>query len=197
MRLHAYIVIGLLALSGCAAPQTKVGNEPTPAKAETTDAETETSALRTADRAKKENRADPQSQSPERVDASRQWRLVYHMSGGFAGVRRTLIVSSNGHLEAIDEKHAKRYKRKVGSREMDEINGLLATLDFSQLHNGQRRGNDDCADCFRYVLDVEIDGKRHHVQYDSTTPRLSEEDEVVRTLAAILRQALVEGTEQD
>ena len=106
--------------------------------------------------------------SPSKVACSppAKWSIQFNRSGGFAGLDESLILDSGGSLEVQSERPPKVVEMKVSQDQVDAITDLLVqacpfVIDLT-------KGN-DCADCFVYDLNVQMDGQTYSVQATDVT----------------------------
>jgi hypothetical protein len=82
------------------------------------------------------------------------WTITLTQSGGFAGVLRTIEVSSDGHLSANDQRSGRSATTELSLAQMAELNRLLAQTAVSAITPTAA----GCADCFIYDLALSARG---------------------------------------
>lgn len=85
------------------------------------------------------------------------WSLELKISGGFAGVARSLTVSSRGQLTAVDERSQETATTSLSPQDLADLEPLVCAA--SQSPAAARLPA--CNDCFNYVLTIS-DGVTPH-----------------------------------
>ena len=119
------------------------------------------------------------------------WEIEYALSGGFAGIRRHLRLSSSGTLVATDLKKQVRIERQASSDQLAEIAGLLAKLDLPGMPERQRAFPNACADCFQHTLTVIVNGQEYRQHWNDLSLPDSPYAPLVGPLSSMLQQALL------
>jgi hypothetical protein len=112
------------------------------------------------------------------------WTVTFQLSGGIAGVMRTLTVSNTGAVTAED---SRRPGRVSGQATPDELKAIAAFV-AAEVPASQSRSA-SCRDCLLYELEVN-GGRRSGYQFDDATLTGSVVEPVVRTLVTILNRTL-------
>jgi hypothetical protein len=87
--------------------------------------------------------------------------VVYHRSGGFAGVDETWSIYADGRVQ-----YAGRGTSSAGQLTADQLSSLFATLrsiDFTSIKDSYI-GADTCCDRFIYELTINLDGKTKSIK---------------------------------
>jgi hypothetical protein len=93
------------------------------------------------------------------------WTITLRQTGGFAGVNKTVQVSSDGRLAAADERSGHKVVQQLPPASMAEL-GQLYARGLSPAPTPQQSA---CADCFVYDLDIaSLDGTAS-IRLDDTT----------------------------
>lgn len=92
--------------------------------------------------------------------ATQNWHIKLKTSGGVAGHRRTMELSSKGQLSVIDQKLSKQAISQVSEKELREI---ASCIDSGKLIKPSGR-LPNCRDCFQYVLEVRINGNESTIR---------------------------------
>lgn len=114
---------------------------------------------------------------------SREWQASLHVTGGFAGVDRSLEVASSGAVTA-DDRHATRHvSGRATARDLSQLSDLIATATWPD-----SAAASPCRDCFQYEITVRLDGK-------TTTARTNDVGDaalqpLVKALTSLLNRAL-------
>lgn len=115
------------------------------------------------------------------------WKIDFQLSGGFAGLDRTLTVSSNGQLSAEDRRPGTRVTAQATQAELADLSRLVtAVKSLGEI----RRSDSRCRDCLSYNIVVEIDGQRVAALLDDTTVPGSGLEELTRVLSALVNRVL-------
>ena len=91
---------------------------------------------------------------------SADWELDFVVSGGIAGINRSLTISSDGHLVTQDLRKNEKSESTLAQSEIANITELLTqACPFTA-----KRSLGSCADCFNYTLDVFTNGTKYSLQ---------------------------------
>jgi len=115
------------------------------------------------------------------------WTLSLHVSGGFAGVERTLQVSSAGDISAEDSKRAEPATARATTGELATIRSFVA-MEIP----ARRARSGECRDCFRYALEIAANGRLSMFEFDDVTLTGSDIEPLVRVLMTMLNRTLTE-----
>jgi hypothetical protein len=96
---------------------------------------------------------------------SKSWTVKLTQSGGFAGVLLIIEVSSDGHLNAQDE----RAQRSVAQTLSDETIARMSSLISNTKLSRGAVPSSGCADCFIYDLEIRSDGQVVEGRVDDVT----------------------------
>lgn len=115
--------------------------------------------------------------------------VKFEASGGFAGIRRSLIIRDDGTFVARDD----RLKKEVrGTLDSTTLNKLVTAFRSSDIKEEISKPSSikRCADCLQYSIRATVGNRQHHVSINSLDAGTSEYDEVVRFLSQVLRESL-------
>jgi hypothetical protein len=124
--------------------------------------------------------------------AKSEWRLVFRMSGGFAGFNRELELTNTGSARAIDHKRNIETTVQATARELDEINTLVSDLKPIEVGPDAK-----CRDCLEYSLDLQINGRPVAVRVSDSAPAGSKLQNLIRTLTNLLNRILASPAPQE
>lgn len=133
--------------------------------------------------------ASPPNKSTRQVPPALQpgaWSVRMTVTGGIMGLNRTLEITSDGQVAAVDERSSKKATIQLTADELTNLETLIAESSFTApaVPTG-------CADCFIY--NVEIDsgaGKPFAVQMDDTSIDASGMGPLARYLNSLIQRAL-------
>jgi hypothetical protein len=131
----------------------------------------------------------PPLPSPSASQSAASWDVSLDQSGGFAGVRFHLEISSDGRLSAENQKTGQRVTQDLDAATLEKLSGLVSALASSAPQAPQQS---NCADCFLYDLRVTSGARSVHVQADDTTLGASGARELIALLMQ-LRDAALKG----
>ena len=117
--------------------------------------------------------------------AAQDWSITFRVSGGFAGLARTLRVSSAGDLSAEDARRTGPVTARATPEELTQISSLVAN---DQPVKEVRPGA--CRDCLQYAVDIDVKGRRSSFRFDDTTLAGSEVEPLVKLLTTMLNRVL-------
>ena len=96
--------------------------------------------------------AAPISPAPSADSAAFEaWHLTFHLSGGFAGLDRTLELASTGELHAADLRRGAKVTTKSPGTEVAQIESVIA-----KLKPLDTLPETNCRDCLQYDIEVEM-----------------------------------------
>ena len=108
------------------------------------------------------------------------------VSGGIAGLRQELVVSSAGKLTARDLRRGSSYSFTLPPQEMDQLVDLLQDSCPWEV----RRVEGSCADCFVYELELEGGAKPIRLQIDANHQVGEGVQELLKMLLDLLASTL-------
>jgi hypothetical protein len=120
-------------------------------------------------------RSDITYTPPELED---EWSVNMTLSGGIAGLMRSIEVKADGSYTVTDERTGNTASGELTEDELAELEEIISTLEFSTSRNPSA-----CADCFVYDIEILSGGQKMIVNSDDTTL----DDSGVGTLAQFLR----------
>jgi hypothetical protein len=109
------------------------------------------------------------------------------LSGGFAGVQKSLQLTSGGHLVAADERLGKQGQTSLGEDELGPLTRLLEGacpfIDTGRMPS--------CADCFVYSIDLNWGSERHRLTFNDVNLAESGFGELIEKLNEVREQVLL------
>lgn len=125
---------------------------------------------------------------PSRVSWGGQ--IEFRVSGGFAGIRQSLIIRNDGTFIARDD----RLKKEVTGRLDDETLGKLISSfgsnDVLEAESNKPPSSKRCADCIQYSSKAIVDNRLHHISINSADMTASPYNHTMILLLKILRESL-------
>lgn len=115
----------------------------------------------------------------------------FEASGGFAGIRRSLVILNDGTFVARDEKLKKETRGAFDSKTLNELITAFRLIDKEEINKPSSLKR--CADCLQYSLKAIVDSRNHQVTLNSLNTDTSEYGQVVRFLSHILGESLSES----
>jgi hypothetical protein len=94
-----------------------------------------------------------------------KWNVQFNRSGGFAGVDESLTLDSGGRIEVQSERPPVDEKSTISQDQVATISEFLAQACPFEIDAGK----DNCADCFVYELNIQMDGQTYSVQASDVT----------------------------
>jgi len=122
---------------------------------------------------------------------SESWEIDYEVSGGFAGIRQQLNMSSDGRLIASDLKRKRRIEQQVSPEQLVKIADALSKIDFPRLQATGPKLSNHCADCFQYVLTVFIGDQHERLYFDDVSLKDPACTTLIGLLSSTLNRALI------
>jgi hypothetical protein len=96
---------------------------------------------------------------------SGNWTVKLNQSGGFAGVLLTVDISSNGQLNAEDQRSLRIVTQTLPAQTITKLNQLVSGISMSPRSIPQS----GCADCFIYDLEIQSEAGNLHLNIDDVT----------------------------
>jgi hypothetical protein len=115
------------------------------------------------------------------------WTAKLTQSGGFAGVLRTIQVSSDGQFTARDDRSARSIAGALPPESLGKLDRLLAGIKAPTASAGPS----GCADCFIYDLELTAPDRTVHIHVDDVSIEASGAQEVIAFLSQIRDSALL------
>jgi hypothetical protein len=116
--------------------------------------------------------------------------IQYEVSGGFAGIRRQLNVSGNGHIIASDLKRKRSVEQQATPDQLVKIADALSKIDPSRLSAKGPKTSNHCADCFQHALTVDNAGQHYKLDVDDIMMQDPACAELIVLLSSLLDQVL-------
>lgn len=107
----------------------------------------------------------PTSQLNTACSAPTNWTIQYNRSGGFAGFNESLTLDNGGNLKVQSERPPADVQQTISKERVKAITELL--VQACPFDIAKDKG--DCADCFFYDLNIEMDGHAYSVQASDVT----------------------------
>ena len=100
----------------------------------------------------------------------KEWKIDFSLSGGIAGLSRSLSMSSHGNVVVQDLRSGEKNVSALTKDELNKIAGMLA--EACPFESG--KSDSECADCFEYKLNVLMDGRQYRLKAnDVSVPKSS------------------------
>jgi hypothetical protein len=113
------------------------------------------------------------------------WAVKMTVSGGIAGILRTIDVNSTGSYSVADQRSGKIATGNLTEAELATLQALISSLEVSTPKNPSA-----CADCFEYELEIESGGKKMIASADDLSLGESGMGELVQFLRQTMDAAL-------
>jgi hypothetical protein len=114
------------------------------------------------------------------------WTMTLTQSGGFAGMMRTVVVSSDGKLTAQDQRSGRSVSQDLPADTVAKLGSLVVGIAAAK----PVESHSNCADCFVYDLKVDAGGRSFQAHADDTTLAGSDTEALIRTLQGLRDIAL-------
>lgn len=113
------------------------------------------------------------------------WQINMQISGGVAGVRRSIVVNSLGEATASDAKKNQTVSSQLSEDELGKLFGLIKDLPEEWV-----MVNKDCKDCFEYALDITRGAKEFSANLNDLELVDTDLDPLINALLVIQNQLL-------
>lgn len=113
-----------------------------------------------------------------------EWTVQYNRSGGFAGFNESLTLDSDGNLTIKSERPPVGKQMTISVAQVEAITDLL--VQACPFETDVEKGN--CADCYFYELNIQMDGRTYSVQASDIS--LTEEiSPLINELSQLLQES--------
>jgi hypothetical protein len=119
-------------------------------------------------------------------DLEGTWTITLAQSGGFAGVQRTLTITSDGNVLALDGRAGNAGTFQLSEPELAELKLLVSDAALV----GPTGTDTGCADCFIYDLKIETASGNFTVALDDVNLADSGMQPVITYLLDLMEKAL-------
>jgi hypothetical protein len=123
--------------------------------------------------------ASPLTKSVETIPTT--WHARLEVSGGFAGIHRNINLSDDGVFVVEDQKPSSGGRRVLHANELQEFRRLIAALP-AQLDSSV---DNQCNDCFDYVLTVTRDTFVQDMRANSLSKGMLKSGELIDRMSTI------------
>ena len=113
------------------------------------------------------------------------WAVKMTLSGGIAGLLRTIDVNSTGSYSVADQRAGKVITGTLSEADLATLQSLISSLEVSTPKNPSM-----CADCFEYELEIESGGKKMIASTDDLSLGETGMGELVQFLRQTMDAAL-------
>ena len=113
------------------------------------------------------------------------WSVKMTLSGGIAGLMRSIEVTSDGSYTVSDERAGTTITGEMEDDELKRLEDLLSTLE-----SNPPTGNSACADCFVYDIEIHSNGETVTASADDITLGDSGMGSLVQFLQGMMNDAL-------
>lgn len=112
--------------------------------------------------------------------ANENWAVELHVTGGFAGVQRSIYVGNNAKVIVKDARRRLYIEWLLNKEEVEEIAALLPQSTTTSSGAGRK-----CRDCFNYHLAFKKGNQNGKIQADDTTLAETRDKELIHKLIAL------------
>jgi hypothetical protein len=117
----------------------------------------------------------------------RGWSLTFTLSGGIAGLNRTLELAGGGAATAIDRRRSLQVRRQMARDDVSEIERFAASAE-----SFEKAGDDVCRDCLTYAIDLRVSGRTVRIRANDITLSDSKAAALVQALTRMQQRLLAE-----
>jgi hypothetical protein len=117
------------------------------------------------------------------------WAVDMQLSGGIAGLSRSIEINSSGAVVAKDDRTGKTAKRQLTSDELAQFKALVNSASLKPA-SGTPTG---CADCFIYSIKITSSSGDFSAQFDDVDLPDSGMSPVVKYLMGLVNSMLANG----
>ena len=117
----------------------------------------------------------------------KSWQVKYNLSGGFAGLNRELLLSSDGQIIVLDQRKKIHKAIKASPEQLTKARKLLENLQPLQ---PPVKPAQNCADCFYSQMVITLDKRTYTVDSNSLREEDTSYQNLNNFLSDILNRAL-------
>jgi hypothetical protein len=121
--------------------------------------------------------------------ASEAWTIKLTQTGGLAGVRLVVEITSDGRLKAENPRAGVSVNQAVSPQALSELRRLYTSAMVATPAGPKM----SCADCFHYSVEITSAGQTMQVQLDDTTIAASGMADLIHYLQQLRDRALRSG----
>ena len=118
---------------------------------------------------------------------SANWSVKLTLSGGFAGLNRSISLNQDGQAIYIDKRAKSRVEKQVTKADLQTVAKLVKILSPS---DETVRGPSQCRDCINYVLAASYDGTHIRRAVDTITVQDSDAKDLIKKLTILASEVL-------
>lgn len=126
---------------------------------------------------------------PPSPEQSAAWRIRFKMSGGFAGIIRSVELSDDGLLRAVDQRTGRQSAIQISVTDLEEIRTWV--MNAQPMPPLPRFS--DCRDCLRYEVTIYRGNETITAELTDLNLDQSVLSPLINKLAALQETALSEG----
>lgn len=115
--------------------------------------------------------------------------VKFEASGGFAGIRQSLIIRNDGTFVARDDRLKKEVRGRLDTETLDKLVSAFRSSD-EKAEISKPSSMKRCADCFQYSIRATVDNRQHKANVNSVSVGASSYDQAVKSLLLIVRESL-------
>jgi hypothetical protein len=119
-------------------------------------------------------------------DLEGTWSITLSQSGGFAGVQRTVTITADGKVVAMDARADHRGTLQLSEAELEKLKQHVSAAGVV----GPTGTDTGCADCFLYDLKIVTSTSSFSVALDDVTLPESGLEPLITHLRGLMEQAL-------
>ncbi len=134
----------------------------------------------------------PRGDSGQEGITGEPWSVRLLVTGGFAGVWRSIEIDHYGNLTIVDRKRGAHVKATIAKPALREI-GMQVRSSVAGPYGRQDRQHSDCRDCFNYTLEVTKGNKNSVHKYNNVTAPISRDGPLIQELLTIMQRHLPQG----
>jgi hypothetical protein len=117
---------------------------------------------------------------------SGNWTVKLNQSGGIAGVLLTVDISSNGQLNAEDQRSLRSVTQTLPAQTITKLNQMVSGISMSP----RSFPPSGCADCFIYNLEIQSEAANVHLSVDDVTMKDSSAVDLIAYVITLRDDAL-------
>jgi len=128
-----------------------------------------------------------ESNDAQAIPDANSWAVELHVTGGFAGMRRSIYIGNNAKVIVKDARRKLYIERILTQTQLDEVAALLPQEQGKQQ---APRGFNKCRDCFNYRLAYRNKGQSGRIKANDMSLAKTKDKALIHKLMAIQNQII-------
>ncbi len=125
----------------------------------------------------------------EAIPDANVWAVEMHVTGGFAGLQRSIYIGNNAKVIVKDARRKLYIERIMTKAMLDEVEALLPKEQTNSIKNSIKNSG-KCRDCFHYNLVFHVHDRMGRIQANDMTLAQTRDKALIHKLMTIQDQLI-------